>query len=479
MKFRKRRLNREYQMRSQITSFILLSVLFFTILSCSTDSSSDGFDNDFQNIEGFDASLGSETTYVAEDIVEAGLVSSDTENHRYAFDADVLSDADLELREGEILLIPGVALRRISSVSESGGQVEVATEYATLNEAFENADISWDEPLEFTPEMLEDAVFEFMGKEVSPKLESMSSNGETKSFGFELKRGDWEVEGQISAIGREQVNLIILPRYNIGEASGAFRFEMTIGNMSNEAAITIRDHETEKFTYNNKDLGGTAEFEFVGAGGVGPDFIYPDPSGPAALRVRVPINIGPIPAVLSVGVRFVVRIKLEGNSTAHMEGSISYTGSAGFEVEGPSVETVDNLDNASFSEAVGNAAGDLGVTVDAQYGVGYPDIALELFGETIVPYLRPEFYIGAGLTWGPLCTTLSRRFLVNAGLNLSFLGVSINDYSKTLIENELYDYSPEGCGGQGKISDDPLDRILIFNPYKANDDYEIPYILDS
>ncbi len=463
----------------RLTNLFLLPIFVFAMISCSTDSSSGGIESDFQNIEGFDAQLGSETTYVPEDVVSSGLVTSDTDNHRYTFDADVLSGADLELREGEILLIPGVALRRISSVSESGGQVEVQTEYATLNEAFENADIRWDKPIEFTPDMLADAVFEFMGKEMRPKMDTMSSSGDTTSFEMEVEQGDWKIEGRISTIGREQVQLIILPRYEIGEASGAFRFETTIGNMSNEAAITIRDHETETFTYRNRDLGGTAEFQFAGAGGVGPDFFYPDPGSPAALRVRVPFTIGPIPAVLSVGVRFVVRVRLEGNSSAHMTASISYSGSAGFEVDGPSVETVNDLDNASFGEAVGNAAGNLGVTVDAQYGVGYPDIALELFGETIVPYLRPEFYVGAGLTWGPLCTTLSRRFEVKAGLNLGFLGQTITGFSQTLVENEQNHYSPEGCGGQGKIASEPIDRILIFNSESIYQEYEVPFIRGS
>ena len=457
---------------------LILPLLIITLISCSKDSSPDGIDSDFQNIEGFDAQLGSETTYVPDDVVSAGLVDSDTENHTYTFSADVLSDADLELREGEIILIPGIALRRISSVNESGGQVSVQTEYATLNEAFENADISWDRPIEFTPDMLADAVFEFMGKEVRPKLDTMSSNGDTTSFEMNVKQGDWEIQGKISTIGREQVNLVILPRYEIGNASGAFRFETTIGNMSNEAAITIRDHETETFTYRNRDLGGTAEFQFAGAGGVGPDFVYPDPSQPAALRVRVPFNIGPIPAVLSVGVRFVVRVRLQGDSSAHLTGTISYSGSAGFEVDGPSVETVNELDDPSFGQAVGNAAGNLGVTVDAQYGVGYPDIALELFGNTIVPYLRPEFYVGAGLTWGPLCTKLSRRFEVTAGLNLGFLGRTITGYSNKLVETEQNHYSPEGCGGQGKISGDPMDRILILNPYKDYGDYEVPYMME-
>lgn len=484
MKLSKELLNKKIIVNRRVSNLLLLPLMVIVMISCSTDSSSDRIDSDFQNIEGFDAKLGSETTYIPEDVVSAGLVGSDTENHTYTFSADVLSDADLDLREGEILLIPGIALRRISSVSESGGQVSVQTEYATLNEAFENADISWNKPIEFTPDMLADAVFEFMGKEVRPKMDTMSSSGDTTSFEMEVEQGDWKIQGRISTIGREKVQLIILPRYEIesssndNSASGAFRFETTIGNMSNEAAITIRDHETEAFSYRNRDLGGTAEFQFAGAGGVGPDFVYPDPSKPAALRVRVPFTIGPIPATLSVGVRFVVRVRLQGDSSAHMTGSISYSGSAGFEVEGPSVETVNELDDPTFGQAVGNAAGNLGVTVDAQYGVGYPDISLELFGETIVPYLRPEFYMGAALTWGPMCTTMSRRFVVNAGLNLGFLGRTITGFSNTLVERERNHYSPEGCGGQGKIAGSPIDRILIVNPYRDEREYELPYLME-
>ncbi|TVQ66202.1 MAG: hypothetical protein EA360_06120 [Balneolaceae bacterium] len=445
--------------------FILLLGVWMVSCDSSTSPSSDPDDipsDPSIEAEGFKGELGTETIYISETVAESSYLKgeSDPDQHVYSFDAESLAEAGISLVAGEILLIHGTTLRRISEVSESNGIITVKTGFASLNEAFENADITWDKPLEFTREILEEAVFEFMGKEVSPKLESMSQHGDTLSFEMKIEQGDWTVEAKISSIQQRRIQLIILPRYKIQQgntsASGAFRFETEIGDLSNETDIRIRNHETESFTYRNKNLGGTVDFQFAGAGGTGPNFVYPDPSQPAALRIRIPATAGPVPVIISVGVRFVVRVQLGLDSSAHMRTSMRYSGDAGFEIDGLDIVPVSDIDEPLFEPAIGNAAGNLGVTVDAQYGVGYPDISLELFGNTIVPFIRPEFYVGAALTWGPLCTMLSRRFEVNAGLDLRFLGKQITGWSHQFIRSELKHYSPEGCGGSGKIMPDPF-----------------------
>lgn len=478
-----------YRLRQQIqTPASLLTLLFLSLWMVSCNSSTgpeadpepDPSDPVVES-EGIQADLGEETVYIAESLVTESFLEdeSDPDNHMYSFNAESLAAEGIVLTVGEILLIHGKALRRISEVSESNGVITVETEFASLNEAFENADISWDKPLEFTREILEEAVLEFMGKEVSPKLDSFSQHGDTISFEMSIESGDWEVQAKISAIGQRKIQLVLLPRYEIEQgntsASGAFRFETEIGDLSNETNITIRNHETEAFTYRNKDLGGTVDFQFAGAGGTGPDFVYPDPSAPAALRLRIPTTVGPMPVVVSVGMRFVVRVRLGVDSSAHLRTSMRYSGSAGFEIDGLDVVPIDELEEPIFEPAIGNAAGNLGVTVDAQYGVGYPDISLELFGNTIVPYVRPEFYVGAALTWGPLCTMLSRRFEVNAGLNLRFLGKDITGWSHNFIRSEAKHYSPEGCGGSGKALHDPFSITALMNSLE-NRQYSVPYI---
>lgn len=467
----------------------LLLILLFSVGWITSCDSSTAPDSDPDEIptdpilesEGIEAKLGDQTVYITESAVTNSYMESDSDpdEHIYRFNAERLAEEGITLTEGEILLIHGKALRRISGVSESNGVITVETEFASLNEAFENADISWDKPLEFTREVMEEAVLEFMGKEVSPKLESFSQHGDTLSFEMSIDVGDWKIEARISSINQRRVQLVLLPRYDLKQgntsASGAFRFETEIGDLSNETNIIIRNHETESFTYRNRDLGGTVDFQFAGAGGTGPDFVYPDPSAPAALRVRIPTTVGPIPVVVSVGMRFVVRVRLGVDSSAHLRTSMRYSGSTGFEVEGLDVVPIGELDEPIFEPAIGNAAGNLGVTVDAQYGVGYPDISLELFGNTIVPYVRPEFYVGAALTWGPLCTMLSRRFEVNAGLNLRFLGKDITGWDHNFIRVEAKHYSPEGCGGSGKALDDPFSITSLMNSLE-NRQYSVPYI---
>ena len=49
----------------------------------------------------------------------------------------------------DILLIYGVALRKITGITKSGGEIRVETGYATLNEAIIDGKISWNKEISF------------------------------------------------------------------------------------------------------------------------------------------------------------------------------------------------------------------------------------------------------------------------------------------------------------------------------------------
>jgi hypothetical protein len=73
-------------------------------------------------------------------------ISSD--NTTFVFDA---GDAEAsKLKQGSILFVPGIAMRKVDVATEKDGHLVVVTEGAVLVEAFKNADIQWHVPVKFS-----------------------------------------------------------------------------------------------------------------------------------------------------------------------------------------------------------------------------------------------------------------------------------------------------------------------------------------
>src|SRR5690625_405726 len=77
------------------------------------------------------------------------LLSADKTSGEYVFDRKAARDADIALQKGEVLLLAGHSLVRIVDVSESGDQVNVPTEPASLDDAIHDGAVAWDVPVSF------------------------------------------------------------------------------------------------------------------------------------------------------------------------------------------------------------------------------------------------------------------------------------------------------------------------------------------
>jgi hypothetical protein len=437
---------------------ILLSLTIVLFLgACSSSTGPSGEDGEQQpnqsiNQEGVDADLGDETTLIDDQTVEASMKDADNENNTYTFDQQALADAGIELNVGEIMLISKVALGRITSVNESNGEVVVKTEFASLPEAFENADIEWDRSFEFTPDILENSVIEFRGKDFKPSMVSA-----TKSE-WEISSGPYKGKASIEANGNSAAITVGLTKKE-GNTSVGFSAKTTIKQIANYTNIEIRDHETKSFEFIHPNMGGEVELKLAAAGGgVDQDIGI----GPLAM-LKIPFTIGPIPVVLAVNVRTVAKIDVKGNASAVAETKFSYSGRSGLKYDGTNVST--DFDNAIANPNHQGGSGDLaaliGVNVNAQWGFTAPELELQMFGNTLVPYLRPEFYLRANLTWGPVCQKVSAEYKVAAGLSFRFLGVFENKLAEEdIVPMKKWEaFSPQDCAN--KIVDNHNNVLLL------------------
>ncbi len=447
--------------------FPIRSAVLFTatiiMISCSSSSTgpSGGGERTIQE-QGLDAELSDETVYMDDATVESAMTDADNDSRTYTFDKQALANAGMELKTGEVLLISKVALGRITSVEESNGQVEVKTEFAALTEAFEEADIEWNQTFEFTDEVLEKSVMVFRGKEFAAQKDDEACEGlQAGCIGWNAEVGEYTLKGRIVGQGPEAEVIVIMSK-QIGNESVALRAETTIQEIDNYTNIQIKDHETKQFDFSNPNMQGKVKLSLAAAGGgVGPDLSF----GPYTM-IRFPFTIGPLPVILAVKVRTVAKVEVVSNASATAETNFSYGGSAGITYDGTKLipNKKNGIDKPEITGGGGDLAAAIGLNVGVQWGFTAPELELQLFGNTLVPYLRPEFFLGAQLWWGPVCQNVNIRYNVSSGLDLRFLGQKLSTIVETkVVEEERWDHSsPEKCHEehQSKIPGEP--DYLIF-----------------
>jgi len=440
----------------------LLSALALGLWACGGDES-DGGRGEFTSSTGFEARMTDGTVFVDDAMVASALIDADDDTDTYRFDVQALNDAGMQLAEGDVLLISKVALGRITSVTEDGGEVVVETEFAALTEAFEEADIDWAQEFEFTEEVFKNATIEFMGKEISLKQSGDPCNDVREGcLDWDAEVGEYALRGRIRNIGGDAEITVIMSK-QVGNENVALRAENRLKPIRNRTNIEIRDSETRSFSFEDPDLAGEVKLSLAAAaGGVSGNLGF----GPHTM-LRFPFTVGPLPVVLAVKVRTVAQVEVTTGASATSQVTITYGGQAGIQYTPERfIANKDvKLENPTYRDGAGDLAAAIGVETKVQWGFTAPEMELQLFGNTLVPYLRPEFFLGAKLTWAPVCQNVNVRYNVSSGLDLRFLGQNLGTVLQTEVvpEQRRDFYSPADCGDDKSRRPSDLD-FISFDP---------------
>jgi hypothetical protein len=390
---------------------------------------------------GYDLTPGSSTIVLTAAQAAEAVVTVDPATHTYGFDGARLAADGVVLETGRILLIPGTALRRISGVSTSNGVTTVTTSYASLNEAIETGTVEWDEAIRFDEQSLERAALGVAGEWVAGTAAAVDS------LYWEYPVGQNTLKASLKAQGTTATLVFELTRQVGTRVAAVFVAKATFNEMASQARLDIASHRTQAFDYESAGLGGSIELSVAAAGAGLDDFGFEWPEA----MMRFPITIGPIPAMLIIKAQVVTQLVVNGEASATASTSFTWGGDAGFVYDGTNISTKAsaNLGQPGVGSSETDAGALIGNAVDAQFGFAAPRIEVALFGETIVPFIRPEFFVGSRLTWGPVCKSGYAKYLVAGGLDLRFFGVTISTYQDTIAGPHEIRESQNDCAATG------------------------------
>ncbi len=83
-----------------------------------------------------------------------------------------------------------------------------------------------------------------------------------------------------------------------------------------------------------------------------------------------------------------------------------------------------------------DAAGSIGVPVNAQLGLAFPRVSVSIFDQGLIPFIEPGAIIGTNLTWGPVCKSAYVKTQLIGGYDLEVLGVNLDSGKKVLFSKE-------------------------------------------
>ncbi|MFT6879498.1 MAG: hypothetical protein ACJARG_000423 [Arcticibacterium sp.] len=405
-------------------------IIFLFIFSASCGDK-DGVKPALSDGLGYDVEYTDETLLIED---ASSILALDTITQTYTFDATKFQK---EPKQGEVILVAGKIMRKVSSVQKNGNNYIIQTEDAALTDAIKNATIAWD----ITPEWENVSSIRMGGRKVSGP-EGLAANG----IEFTISKGgiDHKVsieptlaDGKISSCN---FKMQMVKKVG-GSATVAFTAEGTAKLPSQKITITIKNGKLQTFKANNKGISSKIKLTLAAAGGKSgehslkmpgvalsiPIHFIPTPSGPIPL---------PIPMSTDIGIQFVSKLHIPDiQSSATAESKLSISTDAGLEYKGTTVETSAKIEKDEITDGTFDSAANLGQPIDVQFGIAFPRIGLNIVGQEVA-YVHTGFTTGSSLYWGPLCKSGYVKFLVEGGYSLKALGQTIAEDKKIFAESQ-------------------------------------------
>jgi len=370
------------------------------------------------------------------------LLTTDPANRRYVLDAQQAADAGLDLSVGRVLVVYGIDFGTIASSAVVGSTVVVTLDAATLADAISDGTIDWDLAVPLSADRVQ-----FVGPS-GPFLAARPPAGERGALGasqpvvIKFKHGQFEYEITASLVGSAADLDIVVKKPVASKIVSRYVVKAHLEGYRSRNHLLAAGGQLTEWDSGVDGLKGDATLKLVVAGS-GNDLGY-SLSFPV---MKVPFLIGPIPASLNIGAKFVVNASVPFDGSAGVETKFTYDSDVGLGYGGTTMQYSATMADYTIGDPPSQPYAGSSSQMAATFGIGFPEIGLSVgAGIEAGAWFRPGFVLGASWTaYGtpiPACLSADAEFLGAVGYDVTVFGFECNllsgsktvfDYKKPLL----------------------------------------------
>jgi len=354
------------------------------------------------------------------------IVSLDTASQTYHLRSSSAPAAGLQV--GTIMVVHGIGIRRVTTVTPMGVEIVVKTDDADLTDAIQRGSVGWN----FTGSF-DDAIVPTIAIDGSEHVMARVNTG-SADYTYKITIGAYKYELKLKSTGSKlDVNCVISDTASSGVTS-EYRMKGVVEEIRSQNRIDINNGQVTGVDYRNRNVKGALSVGMSVKGGV-KDYGLKLP----AVLLKWPFLVGPIPIVLNVKMEWAVTAQVPLGGKAEVSSTFSFDSETGFTYDGVdfTAQGIIGPWGATTDTAKSGAVGALA----AEFAIGFPQVEVEILGKLFVAYIRPTFLVRgdfsvSGLD-GSTCHTAKAVFAGVAGVRMSALGV------KNLGERQVQLWSAE------------------------------------
>ncbi|MBB6087032.1 hypothetical protein [Wenzhouxiangella marina] len=368
----------------------------------------------------------------------AALIDVDASGAVFTFSTALLTAAGVDFTPGEIMVLEGVALRRVDGVSPSGTETIVTTSQAALNEAITSGQMDWSLGIGFEEIASAEMFIPGRGTGCSPAFDP-----EAQQISFECSFDDYTMAMNLSRTGSTTTIQYQVTK-GTDQANASITGTGTLSNFDANGSASFDGGELTGFQQNTRDAQMDLNIALAAAGSGSNDLNFEVPFP----IIRIPFNVGPIPMSIDIGVQFVaiMEVPLAATASATASADFRYRGDTGFTYEGATVDTTATINDHDFLNGEFDSASNF-VSVDAGFGIAFPRVSLNVLTSEVA-WVHTGFTLQSSLRFGPICKVGIAGLVVQGGYQLEIMGVEIFSEQATFAQEERRVES-EGCPQRG------------------------------
>ncbi|MBN1415683.1 MAG: hypothetical protein JW973_11330 [Bacteroidales bacterium] len=377
----------------------------FIILFFNTCEKDESVKPDEKESTVYDVTYTDNTVFI-DSLSAQSLVRIDTADYIYYFEGD--DPKITNLKEDDILLIYGVALRRVTNVVRNGNETRIETAYATLNEAIRDGEISWNKEIHFKDGVI--PVVQMKGTNIGYK----SIDGD--SIEFEFKYGDYSYRIKFVFSDEKADVEFEVKKDLVKPITAKFLAKGSIEKFYSGTELKYEDSRLTKFGQKNVNIKGDLTLNLTVAGSGRDDIAFELP----VVLLKFPVTGLAIPATINLKVMFVMNCYVPVDGSSQVEVKFTYNSTTGIKYNGTNVSVDASMGDQSMEKSIAQTGASS--AIGANFGLAFPRLEIDILGEAIVPWIHTAFLIGGDYTFTPPCQQAKCQFIGACGVNFSFLG---------------------------------------------------------